>query len=124
MKVTGKLVGVPISLGRDQAAGTCLKVNFYVLDCPSYHFIIGLDLLKRVDGAVLCGSRRLDIRLGQQGGGGRYIVPLATRSEAYRSPCYQLPPPSMYPLPGQPTQTAAPPPPPEGLKPIPEASTA
>jgi hypothetical protein len=111
--IIGKLVGVPISLGRDQAAGSCLKVDFYVLDCPYYHFILGLALLQQVDGGVLCGCRRLDVQLGAQGGGGRYLIPLATRSEATRSPCYQSAP-AHTPTP--------PPPPPPYLQPVAEGT--
>ncbi len=91
-KVTGKLVGVPISLGMEQRAGTCVKTNFYVLQCESYHFILGLTLLALIDGGVFCGSRRLEYTLGPAGKGERVNIPLATRSTARQSPCYAVQP--------------------------------
>ncbi len=91
-KVTGKLVGVPISLGMEQRAGTCVKTTFYVLQCESYHFILGLTLLALIDGGVFCGSRRLEYTLGPAGKGERVDIPLATRSTARQSPCYTVQP--------------------------------
>ncbi len=81
-KVMGKLVGVPISLGMEQGPGTCVKTTFYVLDCDSYHFILGLTLLAVVDGGVFCGSRRLEYTLGPAGNHHRCTIPLATRTTA------------------------------------------
>lgn len=89
-KVTGKLVGVPISLGMEQGPGTCVKTTFYVLACESYHFIFGLALLAAIDGGVFCGSRRLEYTLGPAGQHERRSIPLATRSTARESPCYHV----------------------------------
>ena len=91
-KVTGKLVGVPISLVMEQASGTCIKTNFYVLACESYHFILGLTLLAVVDGGVFCGSRRLEFTLGPAGDRTRCSILLAARSTARESPCYKATP--------------------------------
>ena len=66
-KVVGKLVDVPISLGMEQGLGTLTKVTFYVLECQSYHFILGLALLAVIEGGVFCGSRRLEYTLGLAG---------------------------------------------------------
>ena len=82
-KVTGKLVGVPISLGMEQGPGTCVNTTFYVLDCDSYHFILGLTLLAVVDGGVFCGSRCLEYTLGPTGNHQRCTIPLATRTIAW-----------------------------------------
>ncbi len=91
-KVTGKVVGVPVSLGMEQAPGSCIKTTFYVLACDSYHFILGLTLLAAIDGGVYCGSRRLDYAMGPTGGHQRCTVPLATRTTARQSPCYSARP--------------------------------
>lgn len=32
--VVCRLVDVPVSLGDQQGAGTCVRTNFYVLNCP------------------------------------------------------------------------------------------
>ena len=50
--VIGKLQQVPVSLGKGQSAGSCFKTDFFVLDCPGYHFILGLALLRPIDGVV------------------------------------------------------------------------
>ena len=89
-KVVGKLVNVPISLGMEQAPGTCSKVTFYVLQCDTYHFILGLDLLAKIDGGVFCGSRRLEYTLGPEGGHQKCSIPLATRTLARSYPCYHV----------------------------------
>lgn len=33
--------------------------TFYILDCAEYHWILGLALLEKIDGAVFCKSRTL-----------------------------------------------------------------
>lgn len=66
-KVVGKLVGVPIALGEAQHASEFAPVprppvptSFYVLDCPTkYHWILGLQYLNVVDGAVFTRRRQL-----------------------------------------------------------------
>ena len=68
-KVVCKLVSVPISLGDDQLPGSCIRTTFYVLDCPSYHFILGLTALSLVNGTVYCGARRMSFTLGPRGKG-------------------------------------------------------
>ena len=65
-----------------------MKTTFYVLQCDTYHFILGLTLLSAIDGGVFCGSRRLEYTLGKSGGSARATIPLATRSVARASPCY------------------------------------
>ena len=66
-KVVYKLVGVPISVGREQVPGSCRRATFYVLDCPTYHWILGLPLLSSIDAAVFCSSRTLQFKLGKAG---------------------------------------------------------
>jgi hypothetical protein len=44
-KVVCKLTNVPVSVGADQAKGSCFRTTFYVLNCPTYHCILGLTLL-------------------------------------------------------------------------------
>ena len=90
-KVVGKLVGVPIRLGIEQGEGTCVKTTFYVLSCDTYHFILGLTLLSKIDGGVFCGSRRLEYTLGPSAGSARCNLPLATRSDARGSLPVHLP---------------------------------
>lgn len=68
-RVVCKLVDVPVSLGYHQEPGSLVKATFYVIDCPSYHFIIGLTLLTVVNGQVHCGARRLTYTLGPAGKG-------------------------------------------------------
>ena len=63
-----------------------------MLQCESYHFILGLTLLALVDGGVFCGSRRLEYTLGPVGQGERVSIPLAARSTARQSPCYSAQP--------------------------------
>ena len=111
-KVVGKLVNVPISLGMEQAPGTCKKVTFYVLQCDTYHFILGLDLLAKIDGGVFCGSRRLEYTLGPEGKHQKCSLPLATRTLARSYPCYHVQ--SQY------VDTTTPPPPHANLASIPE----
>ncbi len=72
----------------EQGAGTCIKTTFYVLDCNSYHFILGLTLLAVIDGGVFCGSRRLEYTLGPAGDHQRCTISLATRTTARQSPYY------------------------------------
>ena len=89
-RVIGKLVDVPISLGMEQGPGTLNKTTFYVLDCNTYHFILGLQLLAVIDGGVFCGSRRLEFTLRLQGERQKCTIPLATRAVARSSECYQV----------------------------------
>ena len=58
-KVVCKLANVPVSIGSDQERGSCHTTTFYVLDCPSYHCIIGLTLLQKIDAGVFCSTRRM-----------------------------------------------------------------
>ncbi len=53
-QVIGKLVNVPISLGCCGAEFPCAYATFYVLKHPGYHFILGLTLLKAIEGVVNC----------------------------------------------------------------------
>jgi len=66
-RVTCKLVDVPISLGSDQAPGSCTLATFYVLDAPSYHWLLGLTFLEPIQGEVLCAPRILRYKLGRAG---------------------------------------------------------
>lgn len=88
--VVGKLVDVPISLGREQAPGTSVRATFYVLDCQRYHWILGLTLLSAVDGVVRCRTRTLAFTLAAAGGGAQHTLELATRTEACMEPVYEL----------------------------------
>jgi hypothetical protein len=84
-----KLVDVPVSLGDQQSAGTCIRTTFYVLECQAYHFILGLTLLSVIDGGVFCGSRRLTYTLGKGGKHAQVTLPLQTRTTARNSPAYK-----------------------------------
>ena len=57
--VVCKLANVPVSIGPDQPAGSCIHTNFYVLECPSYHFILGLALLAKISAGVFCSTREM-----------------------------------------------------------------
>lgn len=88
-KVICKLVDVPVSLGYDQAPGSLIKATFYVIDCPSYHFIIGLTLLSVVNGQVHCGARRLTYTLGPAGKGAQQDLGLVSRDVVQTSPAFK-----------------------------------
>lgn len=62
-RVVGKLVGVPVHLGPTQIKGQHVFATFYVLDCPAYHWILGLPLLTSVDGVVHCRRQVLQYSL-------------------------------------------------------------
>ena len=95
-KVVYKLVGVPISVGSKQVPGSFKRATFYVLDCPSYHWILGLTLLQAIDAGVFCSSRTLQFKLGKAGKGATQSIPLVPRSQVKLSPAYLAthPPPS------------------------------
>lgn len=79
-QVVCKLEGVPVSIGSDQAEGSCRHTTFYVLDCPAYHCILGLVLLQKIDAAVFCSTRKMQFRLGKAGGNKTHTIPLMPRS--------------------------------------------
>jgi hypothetical protein len=58
-QVVCKLENVPVSVGADQQPGSCRTTTFYVLDCPSYHCILGLTLLQKIEAGVFCSTRRM-----------------------------------------------------------------
>ena len=87
-KVIYKLVGVPISVGSKQVPGSFRRVTFYVLDCPSYHWILGLSLLQAIDAGVFCSSRTMQFKLGKAGKGATQSIPLVPRSQVKLSPAY------------------------------------
>jgi hypothetical protein len=81
-------VGVPVSLGDAPTPGSTVEATFYVIDCPSYHFILGLTLLGAVNGMVDCGGRRLEYTLGPDGGGKRKALQCIDRQEVKEKPAY------------------------------------
>ncbi len=83
-----KLDNVPVSLGTEQLKGSCRTTTFYVLDCPSYHCIIGLTLLQKLDAGVFCTSRRLQFTLGQAGKGAQHTIALMPRSWVKTTPAF------------------------------------
>ncbi len=87
-KVICKLDGVPVSMGTEQLKGSCRTTTFYVLDCPSYHCILGLTLLQKIDAGVFCTSRKLQFTLGQAGKGATHTIALMPRSWVKTTPAY------------------------------------
>ena len=87
-KVICKLDNVPVSMGAEQLKGSCRTTTFYILDCPSYHCIIGLTLLQKIDAGVVCTSRRLQFTLGQAGKGAPHTIALMPRSWVKTTPAY------------------------------------
>ena len=59
VKVTGKLVDVPLYLGAAKYGPPRVYATFYVVDAPGYHWILGLTLLNQVDGVVHCKAKQL-----------------------------------------------------------------
>jgi hypothetical protein len=86
--VVCKLADVPLSLGPDQHAGNCIRTTFYVLECPSYHFILGLQLLESIEAGVFCSTRDMTFRLGTAGKKQVHRVPLIPRSQVQSTPAY------------------------------------
>ena len=87
-QVICKLTHVPVSIGAEQEKGSCNTTTFYVLDCPGYHFILGLTLLQKIDAAVFCSTRRMEFRLGTAGGNKAHSIPLVPRSHVKLTPAY------------------------------------
>ena len=84
-----KLVNVPVSLGQGQLLGSCLRTTFYVLECPTYHFILGLSLLARIEAVVFCSTREMQFRVGPPGKKKLFTIPLIPRSQVKTTPAYQ-----------------------------------
>lgn len=68
-----------------------------MLDCPSYHCILGLTLLQKIEAGVFCSTRKLQFKLGKAGGNKTHAIPLMPRSWVKTTPAYlaaqpQLPP--------------------------------
>lgn len=78
--VSSVLEAVPVSLGDNQAPGSCYRTTFYVLDAPSYHWLFGLPLLAAVAGEVLCAPRVLRFKLRRAGNHEMVGLPLQPRS--------------------------------------------
>jgi hypothetical protein len=87
-KVVCKLIGVPVSVGADQVKGSCRTTTFYVLDCPTYHCILGLPLLQKIEAGIFCSTRKMQIKLGKSGGGKPHTIPLMPRSWVKTTPAY------------------------------------
>jgi hypothetical protein len=87
-KVVCKLTNVPVSVGADQAKGSCFNTTFYVLDCPTYHCILGLTLLQKINAGVFCSTRRLQYKLGRAGEHKQHSIPLMPRSWVKTTPAY------------------------------------
>ena len=68
-KVVCKLVNVPVSVGAEQLPGSCRYTTFYVLDYPSYHCILGLTLLAKIEAGVFCGIRKMQFKWFKAGSG-------------------------------------------------------
>ena len=96
-QVLCKLVNVPVSLGHDQVPGSCIRTTFYVLECPTYHFILGLTLLAKVDAAVFCSTREMQFRVGPSGKKKLHTIPLIPRSQMRATPAYKAVDPSTTP---------------------------
>lgn len=88
-RVICKLVDVPLSLGKKQASGSLVTATFYVIECPQYHFILGLTLLGAVNGIVDCGKRQLLYTAGPKGGGEERKLQLLDRREVQSKPAYR-----------------------------------
>ena len=59
-QVIGKLSNVPISLcPMNASTPDIITTTFYILECPTYHFILGLQLLVPINGGVFCGTQTL-----------------------------------------------------------------
>lgn len=86
-KIICKLVDVPVCLGEQQHAEDSVKATFYVLECPSYHFIFGLALLQTINGGVLCRDKVLTYTTGS---GDSSTLQLQPRSLVKQSLSYQL----------------------------------
>lgn len=87
-RITGKLVGVPVSLGAEQEHDSCVYTTFYVLDSPAYHWLFGLPMLSSIDGAVYCKARVLHYHLGSHSDGAGVALPLYDRSSVHQQPVY------------------------------------
>ena len=81
---------VPISLGSDQAPGSCTLATFYVLDVPSYHWLLGLTFLEPIQGEVLCAPRVLRYKLGCAGDHSQVALALHPRSSVAHQPVMRL----------------------------------
>lgn len=88
-RVLCKLADVPLCLGKNAVSGTWLTTTFYVLECPQYHFILGLPLLSCIDAQIRCKPRELVYKLGPGGTGEEAVLKLCTRTEARESTTVQ-----------------------------------
>jgi hypothetical protein len=77
---------VPVCLGVTQHVGESVRATFYVLECPSYHFIFGLALLQTINGGVLCRDKVLTYTSGS---GATSTLQLQPRSLVRESPSFQ-----------------------------------
>ena len=77
-------MGLPIALGGSPVPGSAVRATFYVLDCPEYHWILGLTLLTTIDGAVFCRTGLLQYTLGPAGEGQTVQLPLMPRTAVHR----------------------------------------
>lgn len=64
--VVGKLVDVPIHLGRPPNAGHTFRATFYVLECKRYHWILGLHALNSIDAGIFTRKGELTYQLSDQ----------------------------------------------------------
>lgn len=87
-KVVGKLIGVPIHIGPQQVKGQHVLTTFYVLDCPAYHWILGLPLLTGVDGIVHCRRQVLQYTLATKTTPLILELPLTPRAQVHHQPAY------------------------------------
>lgn len=86
--IVGKLVDVPISMGSNQQRGSCVRMTFFIIAAPTYHWILGLDLLAMIQGCVHCAHHVLSYQLSAQGSNAQVALPLAPRSSIKHQPVY------------------------------------
>ena len=67
-----------------------MLATFYVLECPSYHWILGLTLLQRVDGVVHCRRQVLQFSTEHNNDTTLHELALVPRSVMQQSPAFQL----------------------------------
>lgn len=84
-----KLEGVPLCLGKAPTSDMWVEATFYVLECPQYHFILGIPFLASVDGGVYCKSRKLTYPSASGENSPTVTLNLQPRAEARASEAFK-----------------------------------